>query len=626
MVVLAALPLAFFVTCCFLLFSSRTLFTFGSWRLSFLVSATIFGAGVTLSTELLSLLRWVAPAPIVALWILQVASAWFLVRRKPRVGPVVNAGRLRPRWDFAFVSGASVGAIAAILAAIAALAPPNNWDSMVYHMSRVQHWVQNQSVAHYPTHIIRQLYLGPFAEFVLLHLQLLTGGDRLANLVQWFSMLGSCVGVSVIAEHLRGGRSAQILSALVCVTIPMGLLQATSTQNDYVTAFMLVSFVAYALAFKRSPSLTTVALAGAAIGLATLTKATAYIYAFPLVVWIGVIIMRLRCGWRRRFWLAAVPTALFLLLNTGQFVRNQTLFGAPLGVSAAQNNIYTNEVMGPGALASNVIRNAAMHLQVPVAQVRSAEQAAVERLHRLVGLDVNDRRTTFAGAWFSVMAPSRHEDTAGNLVHLLLLLLCLALMLTCPRRFISQPGAVYGLCLLSAYLLFCLTLKWQVWHSRLHLPLFVLWAPLMATALTQRLGWRLVKGIALVLLLQSSVWLLGNKTRPIAARQNVFNTSREEQVFRNRPPLRDGYSRAADVLEAGAFRRLGLEIGGGDWEYPLWVMFRIRQRDMTLRHTDVRNVSSRLDREAGPFDAIIVVDNQENRVEVRPRAVTEDGG
>jgi hypothetical protein len=35
----------------------------------------------------------------------------------------------------------------------ALLAPPNNWDSMTYHMARVAHWKQNRSVDFYPTNI-----------------------------------------------------------------------------------------------------------------------------------------------------------------------------------------------------------------------------------------------------------------------------------------------------------------------------------------------------------------------------------------------------------------------------------------------------------------------------------------
>ena len=34
---------------------------------------------------------------------------------------------------------------------------PNTWDSMTYHLPRIEHWLQNQSLGFYPTSITRQL-------------------------------------------------------------------------------------------------------------------------------------------------------------------------------------------------------------------------------------------------------------------------------------------------------------------------------------------------------------------------------------------------------------------------------------------------------------------------------------
>ena len=136
---------------------------------------------------------------------------------------------------------------------IAVLAPPNNWDSMTYHMPRVAHWSQNGSVAHYPTHILRQLWLGPWAEFAIMHLYLLTGGDRLANLVQWLAFAGCAVGAAVVAGELGGGRRARGLAAVACATLPMAIAQASSTQNDLVASFWLLSLGYWVLRFRAAP-------------------------------------------------------------------------------------------------------------------------------------------------------------------------------------------------------------------------------------------------------------------------------------------------------------------------------------------------------------------------------------
>ena len=64
--------------------------------------------------------------------------------------------------------------IISVIAIIAFISPPNTADTLTYHMPRVMHWQQNQSVQHYYTDISRQLYQPPFLEFNLLHLQVLS--------------------------------------------------------------------------------------------------------------------------------------------------------------------------------------------------------------------------------------------------------------------------------------------------------------------------------------------------------------------------------------------------------------------------------------------------------------------
>src|SRR5262245_35403163 len=171
-----------------------------------------------------------------------------------------------------------IGFIVSLTGLIALVAPPNTYDSMTYHLGRVVHWIQNHDVRPYPTNIDRQLYNPPWAEFAISHFHILSGGDRLANAVQWLSMLGSIVGVSLIAKQLGGSWDCQVLASLVALCLPMGILQASSTQNDYVVTFWLVCFAYYVfliLQVVQGPSSfwLQAILAGISLGLALLTKA-----------------------------------------------------------------------------------------------------------------------------------------------------------------------------------------------------------------------------------------------------------------------------------------------------------------------------------------------------------------
>ena len=56
--------------------------------------------------------------------------------------------------------------------ATALISPPNNWDSMTYHMSRVEYWIQNKAVHFFTTNNPRQNVFAPFSEFFILHFQI----------------------------------------------------------------------------------------------------------------------------------------------------------------------------------------------------------------------------------------------------------------------------------------------------------------------------------------------------------------------------------------------------------------------------------------------------------------------
>jgi len=79
---------------------------------------------------------------------------------------------------------ASAAAIAAVTTTVALVAAPNSWDSLTYHLPRVEQWIQEGSLAHFPTASMRQLASNPFAEMLILHFRLLVERDCLDNLVQ----------------------------------------------------------------------------------------------------------------------------------------------------------------------------------------------------------------------------------------------------------------------------------------------------------------------------------------------------------------------------------------------------------------------------------------------------------
>jgi len=306
-----------------------------SWRRAFLLSAAVWGGLVTLISESLSLFQAIDRLWLAVMWLVVVLVAGLAGLRQ---GSIASGLRLLRRKTYSFdradrllLSGMAV--IGLLLLMIGWVSPPNNVDALLYHMSRVVHWAEHYSLRHYPTAYNHQLLKPIWAETAILNLRVLWGNDRPASLVQWFSMLGSLIGVSAIAGLLGASRKGQILAAAAAISVPMGILQASGTQNDYVTAFW-VTCLAYLVVLSRKRPLIrfeTVGL-GLALGIGVLTKGPFFVYAPPLMVWFFLSELR-RGSFRRVLFEGIVLAGLTVLLNAGFWSRNIVTYGGPYGTS-----------------------------------------------------------------------------------------------------------------------------------------------------------------------------------------------------------------------------------------------------------------------------------------------------
>lgn len=598
-------------------------------REGFLQAAIIWGTLIVFSTELLSLFRLFNRSILLIFWTLTFfVTLIFWLRMASGQNPAIRhkaTFTLFDRWILTVLSG-----ILLICALVAGIAAPNTWDSMTYHLPRVMHWIQNQSVANYPTHNTRQLFLSPWAEFTMSHFQLLSDSDRFANLVQWFSMVGAALGVSFIARQLGANNRGQIFAAAFSLTIPMGILQATSTQNDYVAAFWLVC-VTYNIIAALKSGLTQKRLVfiAAACGLALFTKGTANLGVAPLLFWLFL------SEYRRRKWQVRRPLLIGILivlsLNSGAYLRNIDYNGFPLG----KIQRYPNRDYGPRLLMSNVLRNLALHGATPFSAINQWQESALIEIHEWMGISPNHPAITYDNTHFAI--PSvlpyessywaedlwlslRHEDHAGNFLHLLLML---AISLAIIRKRHSMPMVFQlWLVVVSQFLLFCLMFRWQPWHPRLHLPMFVLFSPLAGVVLGELCRKGLANASILLLLFASLPWLLGNTIRPLWGKYSILTAPRVEQYLCNKPDLRPHYEAASKFIENNRFKEIGLYMIGNAGEYPLWKYLEESiGKEFRLRHVAVNNDSGKKSLQAPHRDflpeVIVSLHRQEEQLEIK---------
>lgn len=544
------------------------------WRSAILSAAIVWGVIVALSTEIFSLFRVLTFEWVFGLWLVADILGLIVYLKLKSVKPIFEKNQ---DDKFPSVLMGLLGGVLFIFAAInliAVVSPPNNWDSMTYHMSRVVHWMQNRSVEHYPTSYVPQLYHPPWAEFAIMHFQIISGGDRFANLIQWLSMVGSAIAVSLIAKQLGANERGQVFAAVFAATLPMGILQGSSTQNDYAVCFWVVCFVSCGLAgMSAGITLSNTLKIAASLGLALLTKTTAYIFSLPFIIWF--IIVGIKRYHQKMLPPILMIAAVTLLLNIGHYWRNYDLFGYAIGAPQSFTKEYKIEVFTLPTFLSNIIRNSAMHTGTSISRINGLIVAVVKLLHKILGILPNDPRITWPpGQVYALTTPSFNENTATNPIHFGLIFATVILIFNQPKLKKIKIVIVYFTATISTFLLLCLLLKFQPWQSRHHLTTFVLFAPIFGLTLSQLSNYKIANYIVLILILMSLPWVFHNKFRPLIGEANIFNSSRNELYFTSRPKIEFAYEQAVDFVKSQNCTNIGLSFWSKNaWEYPLWVLF-----------------------------------------------------
>ena len=613
----------------FLFILFETIGEWRDWRRSFLMAALVWSIFLVVTIEALSLFTQLSVRPMVFLWVtFDFALLVYLYGRRQRVAswrPPSCAGLGWDEW-LMLVGGALLVAVTLV---VALWAPPNSWDAMTYHIPRVMQWIQNQTVAFYPTHNIRQLYLSPFAEYVILGFQLLTGGDRFANIPQFFSWAATPVAVSLIARSLGAERKGQIIAALFALTVPTGILEASGTKNDCVLSFWLATFVWFGLLWKEKMDDTPrAALAGLALGFALFTKGTAYVLVFPFIVWFGIAGV---ATLGKNVWRPVIIVALFAVtLNAPLYVRNIAIFDHPLGTMAEEYPQFkpTNDIFTPAAFASNAIRGAALHLGSPSSNINQATYNAINWIHKsILKIDINHPGTTWVFDFsVPIQSPFRQYELIGAAnIHFLFIIptLLFALSLTFWQKKSSKLFLFYIISAASSLFLIILLFRWTPQNTRYHLPLFILAAPVAGYLMSIALSRGIVTAIiAVILLAQAMPPALMNRTRPILPVEGFLlqvlrgeapdfvingykkvllgNIERDEALFSGQPFITESYREATDFLIKGECREIGFiadldndPTGQRAMEYQLIALLKnSSSTPLKWRHVNVINQSN----------------------------------
>jgi len=205
--------------------------------------------------------------------------------------------------------------------------PPNNADSMTYHLSRVAYWLQYGSLDLFYTHNVRQTTFPFNAEILFMWTMIASKLDYLCGFIQFICyLLSGTVLYKCVREYLNVDKIPSINIALIWYSLPLVILESTTTQNDLVLAyFIITSFVYFLLSGKNNNSY--LILSGLSLALAVGTKATFIFYLIPFVVAIPFLKAKENIAWQKIYWWGIIFFLAWLTLGSYAYIQNFIEYG-----------------------------------------------------------------------------------------------------------------------------------------------------------------------------------------------------------------------------------------------------------------------------------------------------------
>lgn len=465
--------------------------------------------------------------------------------------------------------------------------PPNNWDSMAYHLPRVEHWIQNGNIYPYNTNIVRQVLTSPMSEYMLVNIQLLSGTDTFFNVVQFASFLLILIIGTLIFKELNVSYKGQLLLVFALMSLPMMIFQSTTTQTDLLASLFFLAFIYFALLiYKRIDGykLNIIYLI-LSLALGTLTKYHIAIFAFPICLYLVYFIVSKKKV-KDIYFTILIGILFFSVILLPLFARNIYFFGSITGKEIfAENATIVNSTLNIKNMLSNDLKHIIDFISLPIDFYNKILFSINHSLHSLIGISEDTGGNNWASEPFIV---NNHltEDTAGSIVH--------AIWIVIPFFFIFRMKKKLQLSLLIFYCFIALSLyslffRYTPFDFRLLLPIILLLIIISTFVIVTQVRSQLVIKFFITFLFLIALFpVYFNRAKPIIIDpfylkrilvhspkaetkiKNIFEKSRLDNYFTQNQVVQKNIDSLFRTIPK-SFNRINLKTEFDSYEYLIWV-------------------------------------------------------
>ena len=454
---------------------------------------------------------------------------------------------------------------------------PYNWDSMTYHLSRIANWAQNRSVAHYSTHNIREIVSPVLAEFVNLHVYILSGKrDYLFNFLQCFSTLMNTWLIYEISRKIGCGRRYAYMAAFLFFSAPSIFGEALSTHVDQFATLWLYYYTELMqedCLHNDKNTIQNCVIMAICIAFGYLAKPSVLIGMALLLV-----VLLVQCIKRKdsliiigKLLLWVIPSMFLFLLP--EFYRNLQSFSALTLPIAGQRQLVGT--FKPLYVLVNGIKNLSFNL--PNIYLYESDYwiaAIVYRIAGLLGVPIDDPSISEDGRAFYLHEAQTYEpDMAVNAVLLLAFLLCFIWGIFRIKKQTNSYAKKYSMIVAVIFIIFCCLVRWEPYVSRYMISYLALLCPMIAYETEDfSKNFSLPMGRAFlfpVILFMCCIELFGLSV--YHTKISMYGSDgRFKGYFYNRQEIYSDYDEVCNIVISKGYKTVGLVLSGDSYEYPIW--------------------------------------------------------
>jgi len=480
--------------------------------------------------------------------------------------------------DNAFITSFTVLIIITLLLEIcvASLLIPRNYDSMVYHLSRVGYWAQFKTLRHFFTTNLRQTLYSVNGEVLLLWPYTFLKSDTAFSLLQWICMLFTSVLVYKASRLIRLSKKQSLFSSFLFITLPLIVIESTTTQNDIVLTFFIFSTICFLMIGLRKSCDDHILISAVSLGIVSGIKATFFL-AVP-----GIVVVLVY------YYLSGEKTSDFLHYKKDKellkkWIKYSLLFILLLGVyNYVLNFIGVGNALGGKsdfaisdysleAFLTNLVRIMYRFIDfsgIPSKLIPSPLLSYISKIFKalfeLFGIDYNLNSATICGVFsFTVNTRSCDSSYFGPLGFLIILPV---FFFSTFRLFIKKRrDNLFKTCLIimagSVLISYCTLLKYNSWVGRFFIMFVAFVSPLCGVFYSRKKVNVKMKLIFLICLNTAITCQVYNLLKPLP---ESFVNMKQRTNSSNFYYLKY----IEDNIEPD--KNIGIVITGNMWDFPLF--------------------------------------------------------